>query len=569
MTPRSTEDANIVDTALPVLAPEPELVVRCARLDRTGSDADRLGSLLAGPLDWTAVLGLAQRHGLTSWLHRALRHATVSVPAGLGRLLECRSGREAVRNERLRAALGDLLDVLAGRRVDVLPLLCGWPGAWAGELIELDLLVRRNAVHEASSALIAHGLEPETALGPEAASALVRTHGARRFVHPNGGAVSLQWAIDDPAVVHGPAVERLWRRASADTLDGRPCLMLASSDLLQVACVRGTIRRWQRLARVREVGEIMAEVGPARLDDVLEEAARSGSRRALALGTSLATRLLGAATSPRLAEAAREGAVAELERIALAGIVAPARALPGPSDIARFHLAGRERARDRLRYVVRRATVPGPEDVVALPPPLFFLGPLVVPWRRAVRAGLRSARRLQWMRRSRRPLGAKIARFVRTPAHVVDRVLALAEVSAADTLLDIGCGDGAIVIRAAERVGCRGLGVDVDAELVQLARHNARTAGVHRLVEFRAEDARELDLSAPTVVTAYLSAAANLTLRPHLRRGLRPGTRVVSFNFDMGDWWPDAVEILDETAWGSNTLYLWRIEGARASRTAA
>jgi hypothetical protein len=70
-------------------------------------------------------------------------------------------------------------------------------------------------------------------------------------------------------------------------------------------------------------------------------------------------------------------------------------------------------------------------------------------------------------------------------------------------------------------------------------------------------------------VTAYLSAAANLTLRPHLRRGLRPGTRVVSFNFDMGDWWPDAVEILDETAWGSNTLYLWRIEGARASRTAA
>jgi hypothetical protein len=78
-----------------------------------------------------------------------------------------------------------------------------------------------------------------------------------------------------------------------------------------------------------------------------------------------------------------------------------------------------------------------------------------------------------------------------------------------------------------------------------------------------------MDLGAATIVCVYLNAAANLTLRPLLQRGLRPGTRLVSFNFTMGDWWPDEVEILDETSWGSNTLYLWHIDPDTAARAAA
>jgi hypothetical protein len=469
----------------------------------------------------------------------------------------------------MREALGALLEGLAGCGIDVIPLLCGRPAAWADEPLELDLLVRRRAVREAWTALAAHGLEGEIAVGPEHAAAFLQSRGARRFVHPSGYVVSVQWALDDPAEAHGPAVAALWRRAAAATFDGRPCLTLDAADLLQVACVRGTIRRWQRLTRVREIAALMAEAGTDGVDRALAEAARSGARRALALGTSLAVRLLDAPASPALADAARDPAVSTLEGQALDDLAATTRRLPGPSDIARFHLASRERVRDRIGYMIRRATVAGLEDVAALPPGLGFLGPLLTPWRRAVRAGVRSLRRVHWMRRSRRPLGAKIARFVRTPPHVVDRMLALAGVSADDMLLDIGCGDGAIVIRAAERIGCRGLGVDLDGELVDDARRRARAAGVAGLVDFRQGDARELSLASPTVVTVYLSAAANLALRPVLQCGLRPGTRVVSFNFDMGDWWPDDVAVLDETPWGSNALYLWRIESAAASRPAA
>jgi SAM-dependent methyltransferase len=151
---------------------------------------------------------------------------------------------------------------------------------------------------------------------------------------------------------------------------------------------------------------------------------------------------------------------------------------------------------------------------------------------------------------------------VRTPDHVIDRMLALAGTTPADTVLDIGCGDGAIVIRAAQRLGCRGIGVDIDESLIEAARERADAAGLERLVEFRHGDARKMDLTVPSVVFLYLSSGANLTLRPLLQQGLRRGARLVSFNFDMGDWWPDEVEVLDEGSWGSNTLYLWRLNGA-------
>jgi SAM-dependent methyltransferase len=239
----------------------------------------------------------------------------------------------------------------------------------------------------------------------------------------------------------------------------------------------------------------------------------------------------------------------------IADLVSVSRPLHGPWHIARFHVRSRERVRDKLRYAIRRATRPDPDDVETqrLPPRLSSLAYALSPWRRALRAGD------QWIRRSRRRRGRQLARFGRTPVHVIDRMLALAGATAADTLFDLGCGDGAIVIRAAERIGCRGVGIDVDATLLEAARLRARAAGVDGLVELRHGDAREMDLTAATIVCVYLNAAANLALRPVLQQSLRHGARLLSFNFTMGDWWPDDAEVLDETSWGSNTLYLWHI----------
>ena len=127
--------------------------------------------------------------------------------------------------------------------------------------------------------------------------------------------------------------------------------------------------------------------------------------------------------------------------------------------------------------------------------------------------------------------------FVVTPKEVVDRMLRIADVGPGDYLIDLGSGDGRIVIGAARR-GARALGIDIDPSLVTLARENARAAGEEDRTAFVAKDLFETDLAAASVITMYLLPEVNLKLRPRLL-ALKPGTRLVSHDWSMGDWEPD------------------------------
>jgi SAM-dependent methyltransferase len=154
------------------------------------------------------------------------------------------------------------------------------------------------------------------------------------------------------------------------------------------------------------------------------------------------------------------------------------------------------------------------------------------------------------------------APYVATPPDVVDRMLGLASVTSDDVVYDLGCGDGRIVIAAAQRFGARGVGVDIDPVRIAEARRNAARAQVEHLVTFRLEDVLNTDVSEATVVTLYLLSAQNVALRPTLTRQLRPGARIVSHNFAMGDWEADAVETFTDADGQSRTLYLWNAVGA-------
>ena len=132
--------------------------------------------------------------------------------------------------------------------------------------------------------------------------------------------------------------------------------------------------------------------------------------------------------------------------------------------------------------------------------------------------------------------------FVRSTPEVVDRMLDLARVKPSDLLYDIGSGDGAIVIRAAKKYGVKGVGIEIDQGLVTKARDNAFRENVQDLVEFRAQDAFAADVSAATVVTLYMLPDFNAKLRPILDRQLKPGTRVVSHDYEIPGWVPDKVE---------------------------
>jgi cyclopropane fatty-acyl-phospholipid synthase-like methyltransferase len=155
--------------------------------------------------------------------------------------------------------------------------------------------------------------------------------------------------------------------------------------------------------------------------------------------------------------------------------------------------------------------------------------------------------------------------FVPTPLEVVDKMLEMAQVKKGDVLYDLGSGDGRIVIRAAKQYGVRAVGIEMDQILLQKARQDAKAAGVSHLVEFRAEDALQTDVSRATVVTLYMLPWFNEKIQPNLKRNLKPGARIVAHDFAIEGWQPDKTQKLpnpERKAGGYvhyHTLYLWRI----------
>lgn len=156
--------------------------------------------------------------------------------------------------------------------------------------------------------------------------------------------------------------------------------------------------------------------------------------------------------------------------------------------------------------------------------------------------------------------------FVPTPIEVVDRMLELTEVSERDIVYDLGSGDGRIVIRAAKKYGARGVGIEMDRELVELSRAKAREEGVSHLVEFRLEDALKVDVTPATVITLYMLPWFNVKLRPILQQQLKPGARVVAHDYGIEGWTPTRVEKLSTIenkvggARHQHVIYLWRMK---------
>jgi hypothetical protein len=147
--------------------------------------------------------------------------------------------------------------------------------------------------------------------------------------------------------------------------------------------------------------------------------------------------------------------------------------------------------------------------------------------------------------------------YVPTDERVVSTMLRLAGVGRGDVLYDLGSGDGRIVITAAKHFGARGVGVELDPDLVREAQDNARQAGVADQVRFLQQDLFDADIREATVVTLYLLQEVNLKLRPKLLRELRPGTRVVSHNYDMGDWMPQRTLEIKLPDGANHEVHLW------------
>jgi SAM-dependent methyltransferase len=165
---------------------------------------------------------------------------------------------------------------------------------------------------------------------------------------------------------------------------------------------------------------------------------------------------------------------------------------------------------------------------------------------------------LAWAQAPARPLDVP---YVPTSASVVEAMLKLADVKSTDVVYDLGCGDGRIVIAAARDFGARGVCIDINPVRVAEARDNAEKAGVAGRLRFEEKDLYEADVREASVVTLYLLTSVNLKLRPKLLAELRPGTRIVSNTFDMGDWKPDQEINID-----GRRILMWTVPPRAAAR---
>ncbi len=157
--------------------------------------------------------------------------------------------------------------------------------------------------------------------------------------------------------------------------------------------------------------------------------------------------------------------------------------------------------------------------------------------------------------------GTNLAPFVPTPMPIVDQMLALAEVTKDDVVYDLGCGDGRIVVAAAQKYGAKGVGIDYDPERIAEANVRAREHEVQKLVEFIEQDAMTVDISSATVVTLYLLAESNRKLKPRLENLLPPGTRVVANKFIVPGWTPIRDVPVNQSGPHQHHIYLYRTPG--------
>ena len=197
-------------------------------------------------------------------------------------------------------------------------------------------------------------------------------------------------------------------------------------------------------------------------------------------------------------------------------------------------------------------------SVLILAPGELTASPRIAHYAGGVHTVNNAAPSIQRPSRKKRQLRKPDVIYYPTPTETVDEMLRMAKIKKGDVLYDLGSGDGRIPIAAAKQYGIRAVGIEIDPKLVTEAQENARQAGVSGLVRFRNEDMFRVDVSEATIVTLYLSEKLNVLLRPKLLSELRPGSRILSHDFRMGDWKPEQTV---RVPWGKlyRTVYLWTV----------
>jgi hypothetical protein len=541
------------------LPPELELILCCARRRLDEAATGRLRVLLRGGLNWPDVVATAFQHHVASFLYENLRlTAEELVPiVWLDSLRQCARESSAL----AVLLLSELLRIHEIFEAEQLPLIpykgpvlswLAYRSLTGRTFIDLDFVTKQENIPRATSLLTGAGFS--AAFGPSEELAGRSGHAPGQYAFFRESSRAQVELHTEQTLRYFPVpldFDKMSRRFITVEIAGRKMRTFSVEDTLVMLCVHGAKHFWDRLAWIVDVAELIA-AQPVDWEHSSRIAAEMKSTRVFLLGLYLAHEWLGAALPQPVLERARvDAGVRWLAEKVRAQFEGNADASPGVVPRSLFRLRSRDNTGQGMRHLLRLAIRPTERDRQTSPLPRF-LAPLYVllrPWRLLREYGLGFRRRLN----------LDLAIYDPTPQEVVDEMLRLASVRPGDVLYDLGCGDGRIVVAAAEKYGIRAVGVDSSPQRIAQAQVNARRHGVESLVRFLQEDAKKVEISEATVVMTYLGVDANLRLVERLRSELSPGARIVSRDFRISGWTPDRMEKHVSPNGIESSLYLWRI----------
>jgi SAM-dependent methyltransferase len=543
------------------MRPELELVL-CASRAKSPVNEDRIRTLLHENLNWSEVLASAHQHKLGPLLDERLRALDGTLLPQDQKQRLALLARDLAKNN--LAYMGEMLWLCGTFDAAGIPAVpfkgpaLGWlayPNFAQRTCVDLDFVLPQRYIPQAMSLLEALGYSPQFDAieaqagerGPAPGQYPFVSSGKRIFVELHTQR-TLRY-FSSPL-----NLDEMNSRLIRFEIGGRKISSFSVEDQLVMLSVHGAKHFWERLAWIVDIAQLIS-IRQVNWPLLFEIAEKMQSTRLLLLGLYLAHEVVGASLPPFVLD--RLGSDKRVQWLTgkvieqYAGTLDPNRGV-GPRALFRFRSS--DRFWPGLRQLLRLSMSPTESDRQTMHLP-GFLSPfytIVRPFRLLGEYGMGLRRRMK----------PDLAIYLPTPKEIVDLMLDLARLFPEDILYDLGCGDGRIVVAAAEKYGIRAVGVDVNPKRIAEARDNARRHGVERRVEFIQGDAKKMDLGEATVVTMYLGADANFRLADRLRADLRPGARIVSRDFKIYGWAPERTENLITAKGAPTTLYLWTIKNS-------
>ncbi|MBI1870604.1 MAG: nucleotidyltransferase family protein [Chlamydiae bacterium] len=537
---------------------EEELLICCAQGNISSQKRERVFTLLQGKIDWHYFYEIMSRHRLKPILYQNFdRYFSQSVSQPFFAELY-----EQVQSNLRQSLLitQSLIQILNGFKEKRIFALC-YDGPALAEMIyknfslqhstDLNIFIHRSDVLKAQALLEAQGYAPR--FKPKKQKNDLICHRCQETLTGHGIFVHLHWAIEPNSFLFPDedTNQRLWENPESVSLGGTPLQTFSPENWILILCLHGAKHGWRQLNTIGDIAALIEVYPCLNWKEVLEKACQLHKKRILLLGLYLAMNLFEAPIPQEIIQKIEKDVRVKFLAEKVRGKLFQKRRTGSRFLDDFFFLRTLESYRDKIRFCLNYAR-PTPLEwrLFSVPRGLYFIYYFVRPIRLIIK---------YFIRLFKHPLKRDLAIFVPTSLSAVDRMLELAAIGPNDIVYDLGCGDGRMVIRAAQKCGARGIGIDIDSKLVCQAQEKAREEGVDPLVKFSRADVKKALIQDATVVMLSLPSSAYPKLKTLLQNQLRQGTRIVTRRLFMDDF----PMIKQESFWDSSgirhTLYLYHV----------